>query len=161
MHVYIRWAALVCRCGTDWKRSQDTGGRRITCCSDYHWHAGWRVQGAPWRTKCRSWSTMTNYHLPLTCCWRLPPITTSSFGGGGGGSGMLKVGWKKRAKLCADLSRLSTPTWGSGCLTQLSSYLRKAGPERVFQLIKYLSHSTLYQDAQRGGKKHFLKVTLG
>ncbi len=42
---------------------------------------------------------------------------------------------EKGAKLRADLSRLSTPTWGSGCVTQLSS--------SIFQLIKHLSHSAL------------------
>lgn len=26
------------------QRSQDTGGRSITCCSAYNWHAGWRVR---------------------------------------------------------------------------------------------------------------------
>lgn len=74
------------------ERSQDTGGRRITCCSPYNWHAGWRVRGAPWRTTCCSLPTMTNDYMPLTCCWRLRAIAASPHGK----VGMLMGGWKSR-----------------------------------------------------------------
>lgn len=63
------------------ERSQDTGGGSITCCSAYHWLAGWRVRSAPWRTKCCSSPTMTNDHPPLTCCLTLLLSITASLHG--------------------------------------------------------------------------------
>lgn len=111
-------------------RSQDAAGRRITCCCASNWHVGWRVRGAPWRTKCRSSPTMTNYYLPLTSCLKLPAITASVRGKVGCWGGQYS-GKTARVFVKVIHSYLRTRE----CVTQPPSFL--------FQLIKKnWSHST-------------------